>query len=215
MTDLELYCLNDFRIGLLGSIYFLGMAISGIILKQADQFGRKKVLIFCWFLQIFCWYSLYFWRDLNAIYATLFIWGLSGSKNIIVYILCTETVPKKHQVYVGSFVLSIGTLSSQVPTSIYFLLGGKNIQHVLMFSLILIIIATIVSFIVLESPRYLYERKFFTQLRKNLVIMSRINGAKMDANYLFEAEYMQIINKGNPVPKSKNFLQFKYLFYCL
>jgi len=41
MTDLELYCYSDFLIGLFGSLYFVGFALNGVILKQADRFGRK------------------------------------------------------------------------------------------------------------------------------------------------------------------------------
>ena len=206
MTDLQLYCLSDFKIGLFGSLYFVGFAISGILLKQADQFGRKKVILFWNFIQFFCCISLIFWTELYAKYATIFIWGLTACKYIAIYILCTELSPKKYQVYIGSFVLSLGVLSSQVPASIYLLSGGEDIQNVLIFSIILSFIATAVSCIVPESPRYLYERKLFTQLRENLESISRINGANMNENYLFEDENSQTLVKDKLSTKSKWFI---------
>lgn len=52
MTELELFCTDGFLIGLLGSMYFLGFAMNGLILKQSDRFGRKKIIIVGCFMQI-------------------------------------------------------------------------------------------------------------------------------------------------------------------
>lgn len=54
MTDLNLYCKSGFMIGLLGSVYFIGFAINGLLLKQSDYIGRKGVIIIGSFLQIIC-----------------------------------------------------------------------------------------------------------------------------------------------------------------
>lgn len=52
MTDLELFCKSGFLIGLFGSMYFVGFAINGLLLKQSDTYGRKKIIIIGCFMQI-------------------------------------------------------------------------------------------------------------------------------------------------------------------
>ena len=45
MTDMELYCISSFEIGLFGSLFFLGFAIWGVLAKLWDNFGRRPILI--------------------------------------------------------------------------------------------------------------------------------------------------------------------------
>lgn len=44
MTDESMYCESSIKIGLFGSFYFAGYAMSGIILKFSDHFGRLSVI---------------------------------------------------------------------------------------------------------------------------------------------------------------------------
>lgn len=54
MTDEKLFCESDFMIGLFGSLFFVGFACSGILLKTSDYFGRTFVIKVGCFLQIAC-----------------------------------------------------------------------------------------------------------------------------------------------------------------
>lgn len=87
MTDLELFCHSDFMIGLLGSVIFVGFALSGLLLKQADRFGRKKTTLSGNILAVFVSFTLYFVRNLYVKYVALFFLGLSLYKNIGIFIL--------------------------------------------------------------------------------------------------------------------------------
>mmetsp|Transcript_20357 Transcript_20357/g.18026 ORF Transcript_20357/g.18026 Transcript_20357/m.18026 type:complete len:83 (+) Transcript_20357:663-911(+) len=78
------------------------------------------------------------------------------------------------------------------PTSIYLMFGGKDIQQILVLSIVFAALGTILSFFIPESPRYLYERKFYKDLRKNLSFIAKINGTTMEENYLFETESREI-----------------------
>jgi MFS family permease len=60
VTQMELYCESKFKIGLLGSMYFLGFVLSGIILLLVDVYGRKKLSIAGTFFSMFCVFGLYF-----------------------------------------------------------------------------------------------------------------------------------------------------------
>ena len=42
--ELNMFCYTEFEIGMFGSSYFVGFAISGVILKICDYLGRKNML---------------------------------------------------------------------------------------------------------------------------------------------------------------------------
>ena len=44
VDEMNLLCATKFQIGLFGSIYFMGFAISGVFLKLSDHFGRRVVI---------------------------------------------------------------------------------------------------------------------------------------------------------------------------
>lgn len=76
MTDHNLYCKDSFVIGLFGSVYFVGLAIGGFILKLSDTYGRRNIIIFASFLHIIAIYGVYFSNNYIAYYAFIFISGL-------------------------------------------------------------------------------------------------------------------------------------------
>ncbi|CAI2363647.1 unnamed protein product [Moneuplotes crassus] len=187
MTDLELFCYSDFMIGLLGSIMFAGFALSGIGLKQADRFGRKKTALSGAIIAAASASILFFWRNLYAKYIGLFILGLSLYKNFAIYILGMEVVPKKYQVYTSSWLLSSESLLAMIPAAVFLLAGGSNMQHFLLAGLVLSFTAIPLTMMVPESPKYLFEKKCFVELRKNLAYIARFNGVSM-GDYQIEGE---------------------------
>ena len=44
MTEHKLYCEPRFYIGLFGSIYFIGVALQGLLLKLSDYYGRLSLI---------------------------------------------------------------------------------------------------------------------------------------------------------------------------
>ena len=180
MTDQEMYCESNFMIGLFGSVFFLGFAMTGIMLKQADKFGRKKVLTFGLIMQTICWYLLYFSDNQYAHYVILFLTGLIISKNYICYIMATEFVPKRLQMLMGWIWLTSDTFIPVMTSSIYYLAGGKDWKTIMIVPLVVSPITIIVSFFMLESPRYLYSREQFGELRENIEKIARINGVEVN-----------------------------------
>ena len=43
---MRMECSSAFLIGLFGSLYFLGVAVSTLLMKFGDKFGRKNFMIF-------------------------------------------------------------------------------------------------------------------------------------------------------------------------
>jgi MFS family permease len=101
ITDLDLYCETDFAIGAFGSAFFVGFALSGILLKMSDYIGRKKVISIGLIMQIMCCYGIYFFHNKYLYYLLIVIAGISYGKNICVYVIITEIVPRKHKMTIG------------------------------------------------------------------------------------------------------------------
>ncbi|CAI2362935.1 unnamed protein product [Moneuplotes crassus] len=187
MTDMELYCYSEFMIGLIGSIIFVGFVLSGIVLKVGDRFGRKKTIISGVIINMMACFVLYFWRNLYVIYVVLLLCGVLLYKNISIYILTIELIPTRHRMNTSSLINSAEAFLVYIPTTIFLLAGGKNMQHFLIVGLVLPVISLIPSFLIPESPKYLFEKGMFPELRKTLSYISRFNGAQM-GDYIIEGE---------------------------
>lgn len=164
-------------IGLYGSAFFVGFALTGVVLKQSDIFGRKKILQFGLFVQILCCYGLYFLNNQYLDYVLLFVSGLIISKNYVCYILITELVPKRLQMIMGCICLTCDTFFPVMTNSIYFMAGGKDWKQINIVPLVVTVVAFALSFLLIESPRYLYARQKFRELRQNIDRIARINKA--------------------------------------
>ncbi|CAI2365422.1 unnamed protein product [Moneuplotes crassus] len=196
MTDQELYCLDSYMIGLFGSAYFLGYALNGIIIKQADRFGRKKIIIFGSIIQVICSFILFFTTNIYLKYVTLFFMGIGMCKAVVIYILCTEMFPQKNRMKAGSFILNIKYSFAMLITCSYFLSGGKHINNIMILALFFSVLSLILSFIIPDSPKYFYEKKMFKELRSTLEQISKINGVSFDQkNVRFQNESTKVISK--------------------
>ena len=88
-------------------------------------------------------------------------------------------------------------------TSLYLLLGGENIQYILILGLALSVTFLCISYFMPESPRYLYERKLFDELRENINGIAKVNGVKMPENYVFDTEHFNKLDKNSIRSESK------------
>ncbi|CAI2360036.1 unnamed protein product [Moneuplotes crassus] len=184
MTELELYCYSDFMIGLLGSVVFIGFALGGIVLKQSDTFGRKKIILSGYILACVCSIILYFCKNMYVIYVTLFFSGFSFYKDFCLYIYLLEITPQKYQVYVGSVFQSCAAVLSVIPVCLFLILGGENLQDMFTVGLALSMVSPIMTFFIPESPKYLYEKKMYPELRETLSSISATNRVEMGQYYV-------------------------------
>lgn len=208
MTDQNLYCEDSFLIGLFGSVYFLGFALSGFILKQSDTYGRKKIMTLGSFLQIIALYGIYFSDNYIAYYVFLFIGGLAVSRNVCTYIYATECVPARYQITVGAMCLSFDVLIPVTISSVYYFFGGIHWRVPLFPALIFPFIGLIFLWFLPESPRYLYARKKFTELREVILTYAKVNGSTMTHDYLIDEEVKQNQSSSKFYSKLGQDLQF-------
>ena len=188
MTEQNLYCKSSFVIGLFGSLVFLGVALSGIIIKQGDRFGRKAILIYGSLGHAIVWFILFFSQNYIVYLVFMFFVGLLCAKDVMIYIYATEWVPLKNRMLTGAFFLVLETWLPLVISSPYFYSGGKNWKIPIIPALIFPIISFIVSFFIPESPKYLYAKKDWNNLRKVIKTISKINGVDMNHDYEIEEE---------------------------
>jgi len=81
MTDMNLICEPAYRIGLIGSLQFVGLALGAVIFTPfADTYGRKPVLIFSVALTPIVMFSLLiFATNINHLYFWITFLSLSFS----------------------------------------------------------------------------------------------------------------------------------------
>jgi len=74
----ESYCEDKYRVGLIGSLFFLGYALSSILLAPiSSKWGRKKVLIWSSGIQILLFSGVCFTSSLLLLYILILGIGLA------------------------------------------------------------------------------------------------------------------------------------------
>lgn len=98
ITQMDMYCSPKSYIGLMGSLLFLGITLSMLILPAAsDKFGRVTVLRFVQICYVPLLYVLASQRYLAAVYFFFFFSGFFGGGRVLCgFIYLTEVMPEKH-----------------------------------------------------------------------------------------------------------------------
>jgi MFS family permease len=160
--------------------------------KQVDTFGRKKIIIATGIAQIIIVFALYFARNLYLIFALMVLAGIAVSKNLILFIYLPELTPEKYRVFVGSYGYTIDSFLPIITVIIYFAFIGDNWTTIYIVPMVFSIIFVVLAFFIPESPKYLYARKMYSELRKNLDFIAKINKTKMPENYYIDTEYEEL-----------------------
>ena len=95
ITKMDLLCITDFQIGLLGTLFFLGWVIgAATLLSLGDIIGRKRILLISATCLAFMMLGLVVVDKLWILYANLFVMGIfQGSKGSLAYIYMLELSP--------------------------------------------------------------------------------------------------------------------------
>lgn len=141
--------------------------------------GRKNNIIMGMFICLISTFMLSFSQNISFIYIGLFIGGLSVHKNFTLFILCSEILEEKDKMNATTWCLSSDSLISMIPAAIILLSGAKSTEFIPVLSIIIATTTLIGSFFIPESPRYLYERKEYSKLRKTLLRIAKFNGVEM------------------------------------
>ena len=101
---LDMMCEPKLKIGLLGTMYFIGWTITATWLPRfADLYGRKNLFKISQVCDTILFAALFMINDINAMLAFMFILGLLTSIRINVgYIYMTEFIPERGQSFFGT-----------------------------------------------------------------------------------------------------------------
>jgi MFS family permease len=185
MTDMEMYCLSSFRIGLFGSLWLFGFAFWGILLKLGDTIGRKPILVIGCITNVVLSFALYFINNIYARYALLFLYGVTWAKVVWTYIYVTELSPQKAGIFCWG-VINCTDIIALIPTSIYFLYIHNQWKYFYIAPIVIAWVTCPFIFYIPESPKFLYEKGKYAELRKVIKRIARVNRVKMNEKYVID-----------------------------
>ncbi|CAI2383724.1 unnamed protein product [Moneuplotes crassus] len=191
MTEFQLYCYPDFWIGLLGSVFLIGIILNGIVLKQADYFGRKSMLIYTSIGHIILSMAMFYSTNIYANYVILFFGGMLYSKNYLAYIYCVEITPEKHRIFFGCILLTLEAILPRTSAVLYLYFAdpeGRDLNKFHILATVFSLLSLALCMLIPESPKYLYEKKRWKELREVISSIANFNNVKMDETYLIKEE---------------------------
>ncbi|TNV79478.1 hypothetical protein FGO68_gene17792 [Halteria grandinella] len=172
-----LECVDPFRIALLGSMYFSGTTLFGIVVnRMGDLYGRKWPVRASALLSIPIHGLLLVSTDLTLTSILFFLIGaLSPGKCQVAFTYAGEFLKERERQVIGSMILFCDS-SAMVLLPLYFKFVSKYWLYFHVVSFSLNVISALLIFMVPESPKYLIGKHQPLQALESLNKIARFNG---------------------------------------
>jgi MFS transporter, OCT family, solute carrier family 22 (organic cation transporter), member 4/5 len=209
-NDFKLGCDYNVVVALIISLFFIGSLISSLLATSlSDYLGRAKIIKFAMTLRIFFIAVPIIFRNLSVVLFSMFFLGvLNSMHSTIPYILLSEYLGKDYRDNYLTLMFIFESFSGIFTTLFFFYIQNWVIFFI--FNLFYGIIFVIFSFLLFESPRFLYSNKKYSEAREVLKRISKINTGK-EIIIRFEKEDM--LNNDIEYPTiSKEEITLKYIF---
>jgi len=176
-NDFNLYCENREYLGIIGGIFYIGSCFSGLVFPSlADNFGRKKVMIYSLFLGATSIIIIGLTKNIDVLIVGLFISGffLNGYENIcLVYV--TEISANRFRNFSSVILMTVWAISQ-----IFFAILAHRVHNWRILILIFIGIPLFISVIPMiyyldETPRHLVAVNEYEKAREVLKKISLFN----------------------------------------
>lgn len=136
-----------------------------MIPRLADVYGRRPMFILGLILFIATCIGLIVSRDIMAMYAFLFLGGISEcGRCYVAYVYAIEIIPKRMQSLAG-LIYFLGFATCKILVCLYFMLSKE--KHWYILALIAIGMSLVSLFLTIvylpESPRFLYAQKRYQE----------------------------------------------------
>ena len=179
VESMDIECRNKLEIGALGSVSFIGMAVGSILFAVLSaKFGRKVIYIgglittTLSLLIVLCEPSYYVGL------VTLFVYGVGVFPRMTIgYVYALELTPEGGTKTLG-MLMFVGEWFTIIVSNVYLVGGGRDAFFFVYASLIFSVIPLIFSFILPESPKYLYSCKEYDQTKESLQRIATLNNQK-------------------------------------
>ncbi|TNV79939.1 hypothetical protein FGO68_gene6 [Halteria grandinella] len=177
VQQLDLYCTEDYKIGLFGSMFFAGAFIGSFILPRlADMLGRRPVYLggLCLYAATAVCYP--FSTSLTFNYILVFLGGISESARYYVgFVFLQELMPKSMQTYSGLMIFIVHAVAKIVYDLTFYKLT-KNWVYIGIVSITFVTLSIVsVTLFMPESPRYLFSKGKVAEARQSFHKMASIN----------------------------------------
>ena len=162
---LNLLCVSDAVIGLIGSLYFVGFGISSLIVPSwSDKIGRKVPYMCSLLLQLFAYIAIFFSKDIYLTVVCYFIVGLcAGGRVAVGTTYLAELVPEEYENLVCT-IINCGDSTIMIWQSIYYYFV-PNWLYLHAYGVIAQVVMLVAVCVIPESPKFLYSHKKFNLAR--------------------------------------------------
>ena len=155
---MEMWCIPSWQMGLFGSCYLVGYAISGLLMRVGDWMGKIKYLQILTFTNIvvvvFITWVPYIWP---RIIGMTFL-GLLAVRMALGYMSITEFLPDYHSTLANSTMVCFDIILTIIIPAIYYGWISITWTYFFYFFLALSIINPFMLLWLPETPKQLYEQ---------------------------------------------------------
>lgn len=206
-NDFELTCNNTVLLALLTSSFFIGSMISSLFASSySDYVGRAYLIKISMFIRLFILGLVLIIKHQYVVLLCMFLLGfLNPFHSTIPYILLSEILGKNERDVYLTYMFVIESFSGFLST--LFFMFYQNWILFFILNMIYGLVFLIFSFLLFESPRYLYSKKQYTECKSVLKKIAKIN-LQNEINIKFRNEdsslYREYIGGNSMLAASNN-----------
>ena len=104
VEKLDLVCSPEWKVGMIGSIYFVGLVFTLIwVPRLSDMYGRKFIFMVGMIADFAMFTCIFFISSLDGMIVVLFVVGMATAlRTDVGFVYLMELVPKRNQVFYAS-----------------------------------------------------------------------------------------------------------------
>jgi MFS family permease len=169
---------------------FAGWGISAAFLpRTADLYGRRRVYILSMIGLSTFLVCIMLSPNLILTLVLMFLFGtMSVGRAAVGYLFMQEFIPAKNQAVAGTISQCFDSFSGVIAT-LYFYYISSDCRWIQLFGILCAVVSILGAiFILPESPKYLHCQKRWTDLRKVLTYIGKVNGKTEPFTGTFDRE---------------------------
>lgn len=208
VKPLDLVCTPPVKLGLLGSMYFAGWALTILIIPYlADKYGRK------WFFTVSAMVTaavmvvLYVSRSLGLSISMMFVAGMANSGRLMVgFVYANEFLVPKWQIIFGTAFHCIDNSTSVISTA-YFDFIDKHYLYLSVFGFAATCFCCVMMVVYMpESPLWHLKMGRITEAQATITRMMKVNGVDAEKEIRQLEDRVMHINRDHGI-RSSNVIQ--------